>query len=480
MLIILFAGLAIIFLVLWLVGQTREESYAKLVNEIHGLNDTMNRIAYKLPSPQEATGKESKEDSDVPEPESSRPVTIDSVRAALRFNGISPNSAESCESDTLAFSYRGRNYRLKHLTLFLMALCVIGCQNKPVEPAQKGSAADTVDIDAAIVVERQWYPEDRIVHLFGTPTAQQVAAWKDACDRDTLHEVDRLELSRYAYGLRQLTAFYDVNGLDFGVPEEDAFILWRLAQFTGDSIAPSTVEARLDLFLQQIGKLLEFEAEFQFEMNMLACMDGYLQDCFNRIAMRQVAQDRSPELAGFIHQDSDLSKKYREAYTESFNIVTYDTVWPGSAYPMALGGSASSDAMIVRFALNAWAYPDSTRLLGTDSRYATNSRVLAEYDAFIAGLEESEYLLPVAQRREALLKEKSAWEQWMALRANISPQLPEPLRSAFNHATRAMCRRKLITLKNRYECFGIMGDDYYESLLSFDCTDEQLASYRSQ
>ena len=194
---------------------------------------------------------------------------------------------------------------MKHLPFILLAICTIACQNKPAstqdassrvwlspsnqyldtvnaEPAVQEAAADTIDWDAEVDITRLWYPEDRIVHLFGQPSRQVVAKWKDACDRDTLHSVTNLELSRFAYGVRHLTTFYDLNNLTFDDSEEDGFILWRLAQFTGDSITPATVGAKLEMLLQQIKKLLEFDAQFQVEHNMKACMEGYLCVCDNR------------------------------------------------------------------------------------------------------------------------------------------------------------------------------------------------------
>ena len=390
---------------------------------------------------------------------------------------------------------------MKHLPIILLVLCSISCQNKtstpetasrvwlspsnqyldstPVEPVAQEAATDTIDWDAEVDITRLWYPEDRIVHLFGQPSRQVVAKWKDACDRDTLHSVTNLELSRFAYGVRHLTTFYDLNNLTFDDVEEDNFIMWRLAQFMGDSITPPTVGSKLELLLQQIEKLLEFDAQFQVEHNMKACMEGYLQHRYNRIAVREIAKERAA-VARFITQDYSLSEKYNKAFSDAFETVNYYDAM-ASSYPVTYGESETNEAQMVRSAVNAWVYPDSSRLIGIDSRYATIDRVLEEYDTFMNNLEiDDEYYLPIEQRSAALRKEKVAWKKWMDYRTEVSPQLPEPLRSAFDHATRSICRRKLITLKNRYGCFGYMSADYEDSLLPFDCTDEQLASFSSQ
>ena len=387
---------------------------------------------------------------------------------------------------------------MKHLPIILLAIFAVACQNKPAstetagrvwlspsnqyldtvnaEPAVQEAAADTIDWDAEVDITRLWYPEDRIVHLFGQPSRQVVAKWKDACDRDTLHSVTNLELSRFAYGVRHLTTFYDLNNLTFDDVEEDNFIMWRLAQFMGDSITPPTVGSKLELLLQQIEKLLEFDAQFQVEHNMKACMEGYLQHRYNRIAVREIAKERAA-VARFITQDYSLSEKYNKAFSEAFETVNYYDAM-ASSYPVTYGESETNEALMFRSAVNAWVYPDSSGLIGIDSRYATIARVLDEYDAFASSFEEDELCLPIEQRRTALRKERAAWKKWMDYRTKVSPQLPESLRSAFDHATRSICRRKLITLKNRYACFGYFSADYEASLLSFDCTDEQLKTYQ--
>lgn len=110
-LILTFAALAIIFLVLWLISYSRDESYGQLTKEVRGINDTMNRIAYKMSSSQETAGKK-EEVVDVSEVETAKPVTIESVRTALRYNGISPEILDTHELDVIKFTFYDRKYRL--------------------------------------------------------------------------------------------------------------------------------------------------------------------------------------------------------------------------------------------------------------------------------------------------------------------------------------------------------------------------------
>ena len=191
----------------------------------------------------------------------------------------------------------------------------MGCRSNPAAPTGAGNHSSafagnvsgaTADDDvnagtdtAAVYVDvtRHWHPENRIVHMFGKPDPEQVSEWKAECEKNELHRIDSLELSRFAEGVLHLTAFYDLNNHSFKGHEEDAFICWRLAQFTGDSTAPASLKERLALFRRQIDRLLDFNAEFQSELNMKAVMESYLQHCYNRIAVQQFAQRADSLLA---------------------------------------------------------------------------------------------------------------------------------------------------------------------------------------
>ena len=110
-LILTFAALAIIFLVLWLISYSRDESYGQLTKEVRGINDTLNRLVYKMPAPQEATDKK-EEIVAVPDSETTKPVTIESVRTALRYNGISPEILDTHDPSSVRFTFNELKYRL--------------------------------------------------------------------------------------------------------------------------------------------------------------------------------------------------------------------------------------------------------------------------------------------------------------------------------------------------------------------------------
>ena len=108
-LILTFAALAIIFLVLWLISYSRDESYGQLTKEVRGINDTLNRLVYKMPSPQVASEKQEAAVA-VPKAGTLIPVTIESLREALRCNGYSPDGPTSDDPDRVWFKIDDTNY----------------------------------------------------------------------------------------------------------------------------------------------------------------------------------------------------------------------------------------------------------------------------------------------------------------------------------------------------------------------------------
>ena len=110
-LIFTFAALAIIFLVLWLIRYTSGESYSQLTKEVRGMNETLNCLVGKMSALQEATEKKEKVKG-LPEIDPFEPLSIESVRTALRYNGILPDNQDPDEPEVLFFAFNGRHYRV--------------------------------------------------------------------------------------------------------------------------------------------------------------------------------------------------------------------------------------------------------------------------------------------------------------------------------------------------------------------------------
>ena len=90
-LIIVFAALAIVFLVLWLDARSRNDASERLANELRGIDDTLNRIGHKLNSVTGAVEKlnEKKLEETVgSEAIPAESLSADSVRDALIECGI--------------------------------------------------------------------------------------------------------------------------------------------------------------------------------------------------------------------------------------------------------------------------------------------------------------------------------------------------------------------------------------------------------
>ena len=110
-LIFTFATLAIIFLVLWFIRYSSGESCGQLTKEVRSINDTLNRLVCKMPALQEATETKEKVKG-LPEIDPFEPINNDTVRTALRYNGISPDNQDPDEPEVLFFAFNGRHYRV--------------------------------------------------------------------------------------------------------------------------------------------------------------------------------------------------------------------------------------------------------------------------------------------------------------------------------------------------------------------------------
>ena len=123
-LILIFAGLAVIFFVLWIAGCSRSDDYSKLANEINGINDTLNHIAYNQSNRGSAQDKESEEDTSRGSLPASEPVTIASIRKALFCNGYWTDDPSPDDPDRVWFKINDTNYcvdatKLPYLSLEL-------------------------------------------------------------------------------------------------------------------------------------------------------------------------------------------------------------------------------------------------------------------------------------------------------------------------------------------------------------------------
>lgn len=90
--------------------------------------------------------------------------------------------------------------------------------------------------------------------------------------------------------------------------------------------------------------------------------------------------------------------------------------------------------------------------------------------------------VPLSERYAALDKDEEAWSAFISARNNLSCSLKGKKKKAFDIATNNLKRSKLWLLKNEYRCYSTSAsigehDEFYNVLLPFDCSDEELKQY---
>lgn len=84
--------------------------------------------------------------------------------------------------------------------------------------------------------------------------------------------------------------------------------------------------------------------------------------------------------------------------------------------------------------------------------------------------------VPLSERLIALDKDEEKWNAFIDARNAFSQTLSISQRKAYNNATNNLKRNKLWLLKNEYRCYSI-SPEYDDSLLAFDCSDEELMRF---
>lgn len=100
--------LAVFFLMMWLVSRSKNEENTLLTEELHGITDTLDRMAYSLTKLQRPTEPEA---SEIPAGEP-RSLTKESVRTALRYNHLQIEPSDPDEPGLVRFTYEQVSYRI--------------------------------------------------------------------------------------------------------------------------------------------------------------------------------------------------------------------------------------------------------------------------------------------------------------------------------------------------------------------------------
>ena len=335
-----------------------------------------------------------------------------------------------------------------------------------------------------------WRDLDEFDYPFDVPSPEQVAKWKRLCEERNAPEgkgfpCRYLNMNQYM----TLSDFIEIWYRDDASPQDDDFVLWRLAQYCDMYNLQDSEYDRFYFLKNAIQGLCLFDAQFQFELNLKAGIDADFQEFYDRIMVREAIRHSPPRLAAALKEEEKTWQNYHKEISSAYHVIDGANSM-ASAWSMAICGIIEDNAKMreVSLADFYFALTDSLDYSVTRWRSVIDSyeivkhspvpaeKVLAEYRRFMDSMEEEdeEYYPPLAERRKALAKESEAWKKWMQKRQKVSSLLTGLCKEAYDNATNNVRRYKLIMLKNRYEGYGITSGDVLDCLIPYTATDEEL------
>lgn len=392
-----------------------------------------------------------------------------------------------------------------------VVLCLCGCnQHRKNRASIEGNnvvAEDKADLDIyyrrtdtmssawndTVRVLHHWYYIDDSKFLFGAPLKEQIAEWKQLCtDRNSIDSSIVLGVPASYRDMNQYVTLQDFIELwyhDDSRLLDDDLTLWRLAQYSINEVyvIPKDGIERFKYLKSSYSRLLRFEPQFQYEMNLFAGLEADFQEFYDRVLVRESIRRSSTSVANALKEEEKAWQSYHKELDSTFRVLDGNPSGAvGSAWPMAICGIAKDNAEMREeslfdyyFALTdsidyVTRHEDRMSQDGQEKQDGfSNEDVYHEYRCFMDSLDEGECYYPVSERRRALERDLETWGKWMNSRRIVSSLLTGPCKYAYDNSTEKIRRHKYIMLKNRYQGYGMTSRDVMECLIPYTASDEE-------
>ena len=344
---------------------------------------------------------------------------------------------------------------------------------------------DSVDVDWSeiIPVFHYWRDIPAEDYLFGAPSEAQIAAWKALCEKENpADSVVRREVQAYCLNMNQYMTIHDFMNIwwqqnPYG--GDDAFTLWRLAQYDTEARHPNTVYEKMHILESLIDSLCIYEPLLQYKVNFWAGMIATLQELYDRILLREAIRYSGPSVGNALKREQQVWEAYHAQLVSNFIILDGDPNVPaGSAASMGISGIRADNAGMRAKSLGDFLFTITGTGPGVNERerhsFVSEERVLQEYKLFMGAFVEDEYRYSVQERKDVLMAEMVTWKKWMRSRSAVSSLLSGSAKEAYDNSTNNVRRRKMIMLMNRYRGYGMTSNDVLSSLIPYDVSDEEL------
>lgn len=123
---IILAGVCALLATVLMRGEKKNTALLAENNQLKGRVDTMREAALKAEAKEKAEAR-GNEDASV------KPLSVQSIRTALRFNGFSPEITDTSEPDIVKFDYEDTHIRIEGGHLPYLSISAVFALNKPEE-----------------------------------------------------------------------------------------------------------------------------------------------------------------------------------------------------------------------------------------------------------------------------------------------------------------------------------------------------------
>lgn len=285
--------------------------------------------------------------------------------------------------------------------------------------------------------------------LFSSITFGQSMEWINIC-RNTLH-IPCDGNANYFHDSRQMAAVADFISLWYragGDPycKNDDFTLWRLASYMPPHSYIHSTKERFDFMCRQINSLLDYEKSSQWDYNLGACLEMYLE----AFTVRMLGKELN-KLNPIFKAEVEAFEDYLSAAATVYDyLIVGKDGYQGSSSTMRWAAFNKDRYFIMRQALEGTLFYLSDGIVPPeDSSEFTVELVNREYDSYIKELTYLENDYTVEERSVVLDAERAAWNKWMEIRVEMAQALHEDQRTVYQQQTSTLCLSKYQMIKDR-------------------------------
>lgn len=327
------------------------------------------------------------------------------------------------------------NYINKILSTCLAAACFL--------QTAAGQLWRRADIDDGLVAKDTYC-------LFSSIRLGQSIDWIEIC-RNTVH-IPCDGNANYFRDSRQMAAVADFISLWYrggGDPycKNNDFTLWRLSSYMPPHKYIHSTKERFDFLNRQINNLLDYEKSSQWDYNL----GSWLEMDMEAFTVRMLVKE--------LNKLNPLFKAETEAFEDYMSTaeIVYDYLvvgkdgYQGSSSTMKWAAFHKDRYSMMRQALEGILFYLSDGIIpsGGDSSEFAVEMVGDEYDSYIEELIYIEGDYSIEERASALESERTAWNKWMEIRAEMVQALHEDQRTVYLQQTRTLCLIKYQMIKDR-------------------------------